>query len=81
MRCKAIPPNRTGISGVGEFGQMMRWFCDCAGLPENSYDAKSPDIAGEMATEPGLFSDVMKGWLGDVDSNHGKQSQSLLSYR
>lgn len=20
-------------------------------------------------------------WLGDVDSNHGKQSQSLLSYR
>ena len=21
------------------------------------------------------------GWLGDVDSNHDKQSQSLLSYR
>ncbi len=24
---------------------------------------------------------TLMDWLGDVDSNHGKQSQSLLSYR
>lgn len=24
---------------------------------------------------------ILKEWLGDVDSNHDKQSQSLLSYR
>ncbi len=32
--------------------------------------------ANKKAPKRGLFC-----WLGDVDSNHGKQSQSLLSYR
>ncbi len=27
------------------------------------------------------FSVTLTAWLGDVDSNHDKQSQSLLSYR
>ncbi len=27
------------------------------------------------------FQTFGNGWLGDVDSNHDKQSQSLLSYR
>ena len=37
-------------------------------------------IAGGAAGGGGL-STGHPVWLGDVDSNHGKQSQSLLSYR
>ena len=29
----------------------------------------------------GYHSSLGAKWLGDVDSNHDKQSQSLLSYR
>ena len=51
------------------------------GEPDNSHASKDADNAGEQGPETGLFSNLGTRWLGDVDSNHGKQSQSLLSYR
>jgi hypothetical protein len=40
-----------------------------------------PSHFGWVETAEGTDSVKNEIWLGDVDSNHDKQSQSLLSYR
>ena len=42
---------------------------------------KKPAVGGPFCSVRRIFSDFQTGWLGNLDSNQDKQSQSLLCYR